>query len=764
MSRTVKLGSFLCMFLLAAALGGGCSLDPHARKQKFLEQGNRYFEQGKYPEALLLYGRALQIDPRFSEAHYKMAQCHLNQRSWPAAFQELQQTIDLQPENWPAQLDLGQLLFAAGKAQEAKDRALLILRSNPQHADAQMLLANSDAVLGDLKAAIVEANKATEIAPGRAAVFLTLASIQMRAGALADAEANLKRAKSVDPASTVPVMMLGAFYQQQSRWEEAEREFAAAQSLAPKEAAPRAALVVLYTSQRKDALAEKILIEAKQQLNDPAGYRMLGDYYLSRGENAKALTEFADLLAEHPNDFEVRKTYIQLLILNHRIEEATQLNEEILKKYPRDSEALLFTGQIELQQKKLDQAVQTFQLALKNAPENAMGHYQLGLAFQEKGNSNQAESAWHEAVRLRPNFSEAWQALGASATRRGDWKALERIGDQLKRIAPRFADGYLLHATARVNQGDASGAETDLNELLRIAPEKAIGYAKLGQLRFSQKRRNEAEAFFREALSADPNSVDALQGLVALDLQRNKPEDALRLIQAQLQLRPAEPALYVLRGEALFHNKQLDEAEKALAHAVEIDKQNVNAFALLAQVEMAEGSTDHAISNYKRAIEVAPNSVQLYIALGGIYESQGNWQAAQPVYQKVLAIEPDNPIAANNLAYILLEHGGSVNVALTLAQTARRGLPNLANSADTLAWAYFHNGAFSVAAPLLEDAVKKAPDNSGYHYHLGLTYQNLNDSVRARTELEKAISLDPKSPIAEEARRALSRMPGAPRV
>jgi Tfp pilus assembly protein PilF len=62
--------------------------------------------------------------------------------------------------------------------------------------------------------------------------------------------------------------------------------------------------------------------------------------------------------------------------------------------------------------------------------------------------------------------------------------------------------------------------------------------------------------------------------------------------------------------------------------------------------------------------------------------------------------------------------------------------------------------------PQVEDAVKKVPDNSTYRYHLGLTYQKLNDSARARAEVEKAIRLDPKSPIAEEARRAVSQMTG----
>lgn len=48
------------------------------------------------------------------------------------------------------------------------------------------------------------------------------------------------------------------------------------------------------------SLAEETLTEANQQIRDnPAGYRLLGDYYLSPGENAKAPAEFGALLAEH---------------------------------------------------------------------------------------------------------------------------------------------------------------------------------------------------------------------------------------------------------------------------------------------------------------------------------------------------------------------------------------------------------------------------------------------------------------------------------
>jgi Flp pilus assembly protein TadD len=146
--------------------------------------------------------------------------------------------------------------------------------------------------------------------------------------------------------------------------------------------------------------------------------------------------------------------------------------------------------------------------------------------------------------------------------------------------------------------------------------------------------------------------------------------------------------------------------------------------------------------------------------LGATYERQGDWQGAQTAYQRALAIQPEEALAANNLAYLMLEHGGNVNVALTLAQTARRGLPNVPNTADTLGWAYFQNAAYSLAAPLLEEAVKGAPPNPTYHYHLGMTYQKLNDMKRARSEFEKSIRLNPNAPSAEKASRALSELSG----
>jgi tetratricopeptide (TPR) repeat protein len=138
-----------------------------------------------------------------------------------------------------------------------------------------------------------------------------------------------------------------------------------------------------------------------------------------------------------------------------------------------------------------------------------------------------------------------------------------------------------------------------------------------------------------------------------------------------------------------------------------------------------------------------------------LQESQGNWQAAQPNYQKVLDIQSTNALAANNLAYSMLEHGGNVDVALSLAQTARRGLPDLASTADTLAWAYIQKGTYQQAADMLEDALKKSPQDQAIEYHLGIAYQKMHDVGRAKLHLQHALQMNPKSSLADPIRQAL---------
>src|ERR1700733_7356778 len=260
-----RLTLLFALFLPASSLLWSCHQDPATRIQKAMERGDREFNAGKYPEAIIYYGQVLQVDSRYALAHYKLAQCQMKMGSFASAYRELARAVELDPQNWAAQLELANLSLRGGKAQDAKDRALMMLQSNPKNADAQIVLSSADAALGDSIAALREAQEATVMAPDQPAVFIHLGVLQARTADVARAEATLKRAKALDSTGITSIMTLGSFYEQQRRWPQAAEEFQAAITRAPNNPLPRASLASVYMNQGQDALAEKILVEAQQQ-------------------------------------------------------------------------------------------------------------------------------------------------------------------------------------------------------------------------------------------------------------------------------------------------------------------------------------------------------------------------------------------------------------------------------------------------------------------------------------------------------------------
>lgn len=205
-------------------------------------------------------------------------------------------------------------------------------------------------------------------------------------------------------------------------------------------------------------------------------------------------------------------------------------------------------------------------------------------------------------------MADAWIALGKVASDRRDWASVEQIGVQIIKISPASPGGYLFHATARMNQIDAAGAEADLKQLIQVTLQNPLGYAKLGQLRAFEKRWNEAEALYPEALNRSPNFLDAIQGIVELDMQRGQAIDAIQFVREKIDSDSNDAALDLLQGQVLVRGKQPDGAKASFLKCLELDKQNLTGFIMLAHVEQSLGDVPGAIGHYKQAIAIAPSN------------------------------------------------------------------------------------------------------------------------------------------------------------
>ena len=190
----------------------------------------------------------------------------------------------------------------------------------------------------------------------------------------------------------------------------------------------------------------------------------------------------------------------------------------------------------------------------------------------------------------------------------------------------------------------------------------------------------------------------------------------------------------------------------------ELDENILPPYFNLAGLYRKNQSFDLAIEQYESVIESNPNLLPPYALLGILYTQQQNIPRANSYFEKALKINPDFAVAANNLAWNYAEHGGDLDQALSLAQTARKQAPNDPEIADTLGWVYYKKSIFGLAILQFKDCLAKLPDNPLVLYHLGMAYYKNGDKDPARETLQQALQLNQNFPGAQEARKVLQKL------
>jgi tetratricopeptide (TPR) repeat protein len=356
---------------------------------------------------------------------------------------------------------------------------------------------------------------------------------------------------------------------------------------------------------------------------------------------------------------------------------------------------------------------------------------------------------------------EAHRALAGVAIHRGDPSGLAQEADQIIALLPDAPDGYLLRGIADIDRKEYATADDYIHRSLEKEPNNPAAYVQLGNLRMAQSQYAEAQKAYQQALDQAPNSTDALGGVLNANLMEKEPDKAIAAAKAQLAKYPKNAGFHIMLGQLLMEQKKdLPGAEAEFRQASDLDKKNSDALVKLGLVQNERGATDQALQTYLDGSKINPKEITFYLLAGGIYENKQDWDRAKQQYQKALEIQPENPLASNNLAYVMLEQGGNVDVAFAMAQTARRQLPDSPNSADTLGWAFYHKHVYTSAIGLFKEAVKKEPDNALFNYHLGLAYAKSGQAALARQQLDRVVKLKPNFPEVDQLRKAVAEAKG----
>jgi cellulose synthase operon protein C len=769
MKRATIIASFSGLCCLLAFLFG-CSRDPHVRRQKYLESGERYFAKNEFRAAVIQFRNALQADPTYPEAHYQLARTYLKLQDWNGAYSELAATLETQPDNNEARLDLANLLVAAGDLQQAQVQIDILSGKEADNADVYLAKAGLLAAQQRVPTAIQELQKAIRLKPQRGDLYLNLALLQLRSNFVGAAEGNLKKAIELTPRPMAAELALAAYYQSQRRYPEAEQELLQAIEVDRQNPEPSIALARLYMAEGNKSAAEDFLKRNRSGFpNNSVGYRMLGDFYFAVGDYDAAIQEYSNLNHEHPKDILVTKNYVQLLIIKGRLDEASSLNDAVLKSKPSDVDALVDRGQIQIALGHPSDAITNLQTAINNAPNSGVAYYQLGVAYDRAKQPEQAEKAWEDAIRRDPDLVEAQRALARVSLRKSNMIELEHCSTRIIELQPDTPDGYAMRALSYVRRGQLSRADADVQKAIRVAPQNSAGYIQLGNLMLARKTFHAAEEAYEEALQRDTGSSDALGGLMNAYFAQNEVAEGFAAAQTQIAKVPNNSGFYDLLGTALFDRKRgpqdVADAEASLTRAVQLDEHNTDGWLKLIQVQAVRDSADQAIATCRKALAISPDEDGFYLLLGELYVSKQDWEPARQAFQKVLSLNPQNPAASNDLAYVMLQTNGNPDIAMPLAETARRGMPDSPQAADVMGWVLYKKGAYRSAIDQFLDALRlaaktKSRENATVHYHLGMAYEKTGQVALAREHLQLVLKINPQYSAADDVKKLLSRLSG----
>ena len=751
----------IAIVAMVAVLGlAGCKHDPNVQKRKYFESGKRYENEGKLREAAIQFSNALKVDRNYSAAHYELAKTYIQLGSMIAGYQELQRTVTLDPANLQARLDLGNMLLAGGVPLRAKDQANAILKVQPNNADAYALLSHIAQKQGDHDQALTLIQHALAIEPNRAAFHTALGLLQASTPDGKQAgEQELQKAVALNPKDPSAHLALAEMQAKSGDLQAAQQQAEAGVQAAPDNLQARAVLAGLYMRGNDQAKAEQTLLQATKDMpNKDQPASLLLSYYTQTRQLPHAEGVFAGLHQSYSKSIPIEIEDARVLIMDGKFDQAADVLKDLSKANGNNPQVQRLNADALLHAGKVNDAFVLLQKAVGNAPDDVHLRLLLAQTAAVLGKSGIAESNLRDATRLDPRNLDAARGLATIAQSRGDMAQLSQLAEKMIAAHPEAPDGYLWRGAAEARQQQYDSAEKDFQAALQKSPNNLAADLDLGELRLAQKRNAEGSVLLQQALDRDPNQIQALNSLVTLDLEAKQPEKALALVQAQTAKSPNNPALFTDLAALQLQLKDFSGAQATAQHALSLNKGYEPAVQIYSESEVATGNTDAAISAWQQWLNAHPDDPRANTLLGSLEQTKGDINKATDYYKKALQLDSSQAVAANNLAYLMVENGDNTDVALSYAQTARRSLPNSATTADTLAWVYYHKGTYSLARDLLEDATKAEPNDPSIHYHLGLTYSKLGDKTNATMQLKKAAELAPDSPAGKEAAQALSHM------
>ncbi len=265
-----------------------------------------------------------------------------------------------------------------------------------------------------------------------------------------------------------------------------------------------------------------------------------------------------------------------------------------------------------------------------------------------------------------------------------------------------------------------------------------------------------AAALLRDGLARSAGNVSLLAGLVDVANRAGGVDAALARL-AELGRDPANTAVPMLKGDFLLAQKRFPDAiaayEAMASSAPAGDQRGALARFRIAQALAASGQSDQAAARLADWLKEHPDDIQSGLFLASLDIDAKRLPEARLRLEAVLAAQPNNGAALNNLAWICQQQGDLAQAHM-FASRAYLLLPS-PQSADTLGWVLLAQGKVPDALALLREASNGQPRDGAIRYHLAAALARDGQKGQAVTLLKALLDQGTTSPAFSEKPQAV---------